>query len=121
MSFRNETIYLTVASTIAFASTLDDVWFAGSARCHALQVFGFSIRQNGQYNGYDWSQLTTVAWNKDPELMCTAHSHGARVVLNAEVGTADWLTDADARAGWVSVAQRSDDRAANSATALPAH
>lgn len=49
--------------------------------------------------------------------MCTAHSHGARVVLNADVGTADWLTDADARAGWVSVAQRSDDRAANSVTA----
>mmetsp|Transcript_9629 Transcript_9629/g.28999 ORF Transcript_9629/g.28999 Transcript_9629/m.28999 type:complete len:399 (+) Transcript_9629:234-1430(+) len=68
---------------------------------HDREVFGFSTRREGQYAGYDWDQLTTVAWNTDPSLMCIAHSHGARVVLNADVSTADWLTDADARAAWI--------------------
>lgn len=31
---------------------------------------------------FDWSQLTTVAWNEDPALMCAAHAAGARVVLD---------------------------------------
>ncbi|GAB4818243.1 hypothetical protein N2152v2_005289 [Parachlorella kessleri] len=31
---------------------------------------------------YDWTQLTTVAWNDDPDLTCKAHSAGARVVLD---------------------------------------
>ena len=67
------------------------------------QVFGFSTRRLDQYAGYDWGQLTTVAWNTDPALMCLAHSKGARVVLNAGVGKAGWLTNATARAAWVSV------------------
>ena len=66
------------------------------------QVFGFSTRQEGQYHAYDWDQLTTVAWNTDPALMCLAHAHGARVVLNANVNNASWLTDSTARERWVS-------------------
>lgn len=36
---------------------------------------------------YDWSQITTVVifGKYDPELMCYAHSHGARVVLKGEL------------------------------------
>ena len=37
---------------------------------HGAQVFGFSVRQADQYAHYDWDQLTTVAWNTDPALMC---------------------------------------------------
>jgi hypothetical protein len=47
---------------------------------HAAQVFGFSVRQADQYAHYDWDQLTTVAWNTDPALMCmvrTSRDHPA--------------------------------------------
>jgi glutamine synthetase len=47
------------------------------------QVFGFSVRQADQYAHYDWDQLTTVAWNTDPALMCmvrTAQCHPRRVL-----------------------------------------
>lgn len=49
-----------------------------SSTCHGAQVFGFSVRQADQYAHYDWDQLTTVAWNTDPALMCmvrTARCH----------------------------------------------
>jgi hypothetical protein len=47
------------------------------------QVMGFSYHLLPYYQRYDWSQATTVAWRSDPELVCMAHKHGARAVLNA--------------------------------------
>lgn len=46
------------------------------------QVFVFDVGQK-TWKSYDWSQITTVAafGNYDPDLMCYAHSKGARVVL----------------------------------------
>lgn len=39
------------------------------------------------WKSYDWSLITTVAvfGNYDSELMCYAHSQGARVVLTGEL------------------------------------
>lgn len=65
------------------------------------QVFGFAlVRDDTNYNGYDWDQLTTLAWNDDPRLMCLAHAKGARVVLDGRSGTAN-LSNATARSEWV--------------------
>jgi len=50
---------------------------------------------------YDWDQLTTVAWSEDQDLMCLAHSKGARVVLNAYPGLRDALQNATSRMTWV--------------------
>lgn len=49
---------------------------------------------------YDWSQVTSVAFNDNPELMCLAHSHGARVIMSASFDAAI-LANATARAAWV--------------------
>ena len=42
----------------------------------------FDVGKNA-WKSYDWSKITTVAafGKYDPELMCYAHSKGARVVL----------------------------------------
>lgn len=47
-----------------------------------LQVFVFDVGGKG-WKFYDWSHVTTVATfgKYDAELMCYAHSKGARVVL----------------------------------------
>ena len=50
---------------------------------------------------YDWSQLTTVAWNEDPALLCTAHAAGARVVLDGRFDPAAVLGTAEHRSAWV--------------------
>lgn len=47
-----------------------------------FQVFVFDV--GGQaWRYYDWSKVTTIAafGQYDPELMCFAHSKGARLVL----------------------------------------
>ncbi len=67
-----------------------------------LQVVGFSIRRHSNYEAvYDFSYLTTVAWNTDPALVCTAHQHGARVVLNAGIADLTAFTEATERAVWI--------------------
>jgi len=46
------------------------------------QVFVFDVGKDA-WKSYDWSKITTVAafGKLDPELVCQAHSKGARVVL----------------------------------------
>lgn len=47
------------------------------------EFFGFSlVEQNWRH--YNFSMLTTVAWNTNPELVCLAHAHKTRVVMNAD-------------------------------------
>ena len=54
------------------------------------------------YDQWDWSQLSTVAWNTDPALICKAHQHGAKVVANAELpANRSLLESTSFRAGWV--------------------
>lgn len=52
---------------------------------------------------YNWSQLTTVAWNEDPALLCAAHAAGARVVALARFDAAELLAAnaSAARRAWV--------------------
>ncbi|KAG8519463.1 Di-N-acetylchitobiase [Galemys pyrenaicus] len=51
-----------------------------------FEVFVFDVGQK-TWKSYDWSQITTVAvfGKYDSELMCHAHSKGARVVLKGEL------------------------------------
>mmetsp|Transcript_129470 Transcript_129470/g.295450 ORF Transcript_129470/g.295450 Transcript_129470/m.295450 type:complete len:380 (+) Transcript_129470:31-1170(+) len=41
------------------------------------EILGFG---GHNFEEYDWSQVTTVAWGTSPALMCKAHTHKARVV-----------------------------------------
>lgn len=65
------------------------------------QVFVFDIGQK-TWKSYDWSQITTVAvfGKYDPELMCYAHSKGARVVLKGDVSLKE-MVDPSLRASWI--------------------
>lgn len=51
-----------------------------------MQVFVFDVGGDS-WRSYNWSMVTTVAafGKYDPELMCYAHSRGARVVLKGGV------------------------------------
>ncbi|XP_012859277.2 di-N-acetylchitobiase [Echinops telfairi] len=71
-------------------------------RHHAdYEVFVFDVGQK-TWKSYDWSQITTVATfgKYDSELMCYAHSNGARVVLKGDVSVKD-ITDPTFRASWI--------------------
>ena len=57
-------------------------------------------------HSYDWSQLTTVAWNEDPALLCAAHAAGARVVLDGHFDPHAVLGSAAARTAWVAAQLR---------------
>ncbi|CAO2600386.1 Ctbs [Lemmus lemmus] len=66
-----------------------------------FEVFIFDVGQK-TWKSYDWSQITTVAvfGKYDPELMCYAHSKGARVVLKGDVSLKD-IIDPTFRASWI--------------------
>ncbi|KAM4642228.1 di-N-acetylchitobiase [Discoglossus pictus] len=55
-----------------------------------------------QWQSYDWSQVTTVALfaKYEPELMCFAHSKGARLVLKGDVPIKDVVCP-KMRAAWI--------------------
>ena len=75
------------------------------------EFFGFSLTSKNWKKGYDFSRLTTIAWNTDPELVCAAHAHKTRVVMNAggapvngtESERAKWIDEqvATAQAGYL--------------------
>ncbi|XP_022351997.1 di-N-acetylchitobiase [Enhydra lutris kenyoni] len=66
-----------------------------------FEVFVFDVG-NKTWKFYDWSQITTVVifGKYDPELMCYAHSHGARVVLKGDAPLKD-LINPSFRASWI--------------------
>uniref|UniRef100_A0A8C5L1D9 Chitobiase n=2 Tax=Jaculus jaculus TaxID=51337 RepID=A0A8C5L1D9_JACJA len=66
-----------------------------------FEVFVFDVGQK-TWKSYDWSQITTVAafGKYDSELMCHAHSRGARVVLKGDVSLKD-IVDPTFRASWI--------------------
>ncbi|KAI5243659.1 di-N-acetylchitobiase [Manis pentadactyla] len=78
-----------------------------AALCRPIQqrrdseVFVFHVGQK-TWKSYDWSLITTVAvfGNYDSELMCYAHSQGARVVLTGDVSLKD-IIDPTFRASWI--------------------
>ncbi|XP_062510251.1 di-N-acetylchitobiase-like isoform X1 [Corticium candelabrum] len=66
------------------------------------EIFAFSTEPNN-WRQYDWSKVTTVALFRnpnDPELMCYAHSKGARVVLRGLFSVAK-LTNKTERDLWL--------------------
>ena len=49
----------------------------------------------------NWTHVTTVAWADRDEIMCLAHSHGARAVLGAPPIHLDELNTTSARNKWI--------------------
>ncbi|XP_020952014.1 di-N-acetylchitobiase [Sus scrofa] len=66
-----------------------------------FEVFVFDVGHK-TWKYYDWSQITTVAFfgNYDSELLCYAHSKGARAVLKGDVSVKD-IVNATFRASWI--------------------
>lgn len=66
-----------------------------------FEVFVFHVGDK-TWKSYDWSQITTVVLfnNYDPELMCYAHSKGARVVLKGDVSVKA-IINPTFRASWI--------------------
>ncbi|XP_063056328.1 di-N-acetylchitobiase-like [Engraulis encrasicolus] len=66
-----------------------------------FEVFVFDV--GGQaWRYYDWSKVTTIAafGQYDPELMCFAHSKGARLVLKGDVSVSA-MVDPTNRTTWI--------------------
>ncbi|XP_062868883.1 di-N-acetylchitobiase [Trichomycterus rosablanca] len=68
---------------------------------HEFEVFVFDVGKKA-WKSYDWSKVTTVAafGKYDAELMCYAHSKGARLVLKGDVPVADIVDDVK-RKEWI--------------------
>ncbi|XP_039887185.1 di-N-acetylchitobiase [Simochromis diagramma] len=66
-----------------------------------LEVFIFDVGGK-TWKSYNWSMVTTVAafGKYDAELMCYAHSKGARVVLKGDVPLS-YIVDQDNRTAWI--------------------
>ena len=69
---------------------------------HKQEVFGFTAGNNETWQSMDWTQVTTIAWSTEPELVCIAHKHNARLVAAAPLLNITELgLDASKRAKWV--------------------
>ncbi|KAK3533835.1 hypothetical protein QTP70_032952 [Hemibagrus guttatus] len=68
---------------------------------HEFEVFVFDVGGKA-WKFYDWSHVTTIAafGKYDAELMCYAHSKGARLVLKGDVPLSD-IVDATKRTAWI--------------------
>ncbi|XP_034533030.1 di-N-acetylchitobiase [Notolabrus celidotus] len=66
-----------------------------------FEVFVFDVGGK-TWTSYNWSMVTTVATfgKYDAELMCYAHSKGARVVLKGDVRLSD-IVDQENRTAWI--------------------
>ncbi|CAM4605327.1 di-N-acetylchitobiase [Caretta caretta] len=71
------------------------------AGAREFEVFVFDVGRKS-WKFYDWSQITTVAafGKYDPELLCYAHSKGARVVLKGDVPVKEIIDSAN-RTAWI--------------------
>eukprot|EP00045_Choanoeca_perplexa_P003911 m.34335 g.34335 ORF g.34335 m.34335 type:complete len:367 (+) comp12290_c0_seq1:55-1155(+) len=63
------------------------------------EVLGFSVDVDGWLT-YDWNVLTTVAWNTNKSMLCKAHSHGARVVIQAKDINSTLFADSGMQQVW---------------------
>ncbi|CAJ0958954.1 unnamed protein product [Ranitomeya imitator] len=66
-----------------------------------FEVYVFYVKGKN-WKSYDWAHVTTVALFApyDPELMCFAHSRGARFVLKGDVPLKD-IVDSEKRSAWI--------------------
>ncbi|KAF0690662.1 Aste57867_17968 [Aphanomyces stellatus] len=71
-------------------------------RSPAFEVFAFSPSANSSnWHYYDFSTVTTIAWNLDKDLLCHAHAHHVKIVISHNFDAVDKLCDAEARRAWV--------------------
>ena len=75
----------------------------GPPRNEKGEVFGF-VNKNTDPASLNWTHITTVAWGSTPEMMCAAHSHGARVVVSSPSVNLTLLTNVTKRQQWVATA-----------------
>ncbi|KAK2835457.1 hypothetical protein Q5P01_015941 [Channa striata] len=66
-----------------------------------FEVFVFDVGGK-TWKSYNWSMVTTVATfgKYDPDLMCYAHSKGARVVLKGDIPLS-YIVDQNNRTAWI--------------------
>ncbi|KAM6963275.1 di-N-acetylchitobiase [Aplochiton taeniatus] len=66
-----------------------------------FEIYVFDVGGKA-WKSYNWSMVTTVATfgKYDPELMCYAHSKGARVVIKGDVLISD-IVDVQNRTAWI--------------------
>ncbi|XP_055497248.1 di-N-acetylchitobiase-like [Leucoraja erinacea] len=71
-------------------------------RRYPVQLFAFHSGV-GIWKHYDWSKITTIVTSGlyDPDLMCHAHAHKARVVTEEPIGKNE-LVDIHLRSSWIS-------------------
>eukprot|EP00930_Biecheleria_cincta_P041391 TRINITY_DN28370_c0_g1_i1.p1 TRINITY_DN28370_c0_g1~~TRINITY_DN28370_c0_g1_i1.p1 ORF type:complete len:411 (+),score=49.98 TRINITY_DN28370_c0_g1_i1:62-1294(+) len=65
---------------------------------HNREFFGFGA---SNWKTFDWTQITTVCWAQDPELICKAHETGARVIAAAPQFDLSILGDRANRSVWI--------------------
>ncbi|ETV84365.1 hypothetical protein H257_03596 [Aphanomyces astaci] len=72
------------------------------SRTPAFEVFAFSPSVNStNWHYYDFDTLTTIAWNLDKELLCHAHAHDVKIVVQHNFDDVHMLCDQAARADWI--------------------
>lgn len=65
---------------------------------HDQEFFGFGAKN---WEGFDWTQVTTVCWAQDPKLICKAHETGARMIAGAPHFDLSSLGDSSSRSAWI--------------------
>ncbi|XP_077439875.1 di-N-acetylchitobiase [Vanacampus margaritifer] len=99
--------FLVFLSALILVSWADFCPCERAELCHQIrderdfEVFVFDVGGK-TWKSYNWSVVTTVATfgKYDSELMCYAHSKGARVVLKGDVHLA-YIVDQNNRTGWI--------------------
>ncbi|KAM8930448.1 di-N-acetylchitobiase-like [Pelodytes ibericus] len=94
-------LLLQVSQTLGGCPCSDPALCEPITHTRDFEVFVFTVRGDS-WKSYDWSKITTVALfaQYDPELMCFAHSKGARIVLTGDVPIKDMVDKAN-RTAWI--------------------
>ncbi|XP_027016296.1 di-N-acetylchitobiase [Tachysurus fulvidraco] len=100
-SFVSIVVALTVSGSSAVCPCVQEELCRPVQHEHEFEVFVFDVGGKA-WKFYDWSHVTTIAafGKYDAELMCYAHSKGARLVLKGDVPLSD-IVDATNRTAWI--------------------
>ncbi|OQR91608.1 Di-N-acetylchitobiase [Achlya hypogyna] len=71
-----------------------------------FEVFAFSPSKGDNWKYYDYTTLTTIAWNMDKGLLCHAHERGVKIVTLHNFDAADQLCNMTARQEWITQTYR---------------
>ena len=65
------------------------------------ELFGFRA-QNISLPYYNWTYITTMAWaDNDPDVLCTAHSHGVRLITSLNNIAIPFTNSSEERLNWI--------------------